>query len=100
MPCCWTTTCREWTGSSCWARSGAAARRPRPGCAPPAPPPAMSALKQTLRQLVEAEQNIVEGTGPAVLVTGETGTGKELVARAIHFDGARRARPFIEGNGA
>src|SRR3990172_6014309 len=60
--------------------------------------PAMTALKQTLRQLIEAEQKIVEGAGPAVLVTGETGTGKELVARALHFDGARRARPFVEVN--
>lgn len=33
-----------------------------------------------------------------VLVSGETGSGKELVARAIHYQGARRSKPFIPVN--
>jgi two-component system response regulator GlrR len=33
-----------------------------------------------------------------VLIQGETGTGKELIARAVHYGGARRNQPFIPVN--
>jgi DNA-binding NtrC family response regulator len=40
----------------------------------------------------------VADTGSSVLITGESGTGKEVVARTIHFSGARAAHPFIPVN--
>jgi formate hydrogenlyase transcriptional activator len=51
------------------------------------------ALKLTL-----AEVERVAPTDSTVLVLGETGTGKELIARAIHDLSARRGRPFLKLN--
>lgn len=49
---------------------------------------------QRLFQMLET----VAGTSSTILITGETGTGKELVARAIHHNSARRKHRFVALN--
>jgi DNA-binding NtrC family response regulator len=58
----------------------------------------MQALRRKIHQILEAEQTLHDSDAPAVLICGETGTGKELVARALHFNGPRRDKPFVEIN--
>src|SRR5512145_2378606 len=41
---------------------------------------------------------LVSASRSTVLITGETGTGKELVARALHHSGPRRHMPFVAVN--
>ena len=53
-----------------------------------------SAALKRVRELVAR----VGPTGARVLITGENGTGKELVARALHEASPRRARAFVEVN--
>ncbi len=50
---------------------------------------------------LEATRDMIQRVGPTtarVLITGSNGTGKELVARALHEASPRRNRPFIEVN--
>jgi formate hydrogenlyase transcriptional activator len=51
------------------------------------------AIKQVLKQV-----GIVAPTDSTVLILGETGTGKELLARAIHDRSKRRERTFVKLN--
>jgi two-component system, NtrC family, response regulator AtoC len=52
--------------------------------------PAMARLQERVTAIASSEA--------AVLLTGETGTGKELVARAIHRRSRRAERPFVAVN--
>jgi len=78
---------------------------------------ALARENQTLRHAVQSTGSLGEliGTSPAmrdiialiqrvapsrasVLITGESGTGKEVVARTLHFHGARSEKPFVPVN--
>src|SRR5580658_932629 len=48
-----------------------------------------------LRSVWRAVQ-MVAGTTSSVLIQGETGTGKELVARAVHDESPRRHGPYVK----
>ncbi|EPX64334.1 Response regulator of zinc sigma-54-dependent two-component system [Cystobacter fuscus DSM 2262] len=50
-----------------------------------------------LRALYELIERVAHSHAP-VLVRGESGSGKELVARALHFEGPRQAGPFVAIN--
>ena len=52
--------------------------------------PAMQEVFDTIKK--------VAGTDGTVLITGKSGTGKELVARAIHYNSKRNAQPFLAVN--
>jgi Nif-specific regulatory protein len=52
--------------------------------------PAIEAVRATARRIAN--------TDLAVLILGENGTGKEVVARLIHFGSSRRKHPFIAVN--
>jgi transcriptional regulator with GAF, ATPase, and Fis domain len=54
-------------------------------------------LDPGLRRVMETVQRVAT-TNTNVLITGETGTGKELVARAIHDRSAERRMPLIKVN--
>lgn len=53
--------------------------------------PAMQQIFAQIKHLASLEEE-----APTVLLTGETGTGKSLVARALHVQSRRAGNPFIE----
>src|SRR5690606_32872978 len=69
--------------------------------APPAAAPIDALVGDTpaMRQLFRAIGRLAQAP-LSVLVTGETGTGKELVARALHRESPRARAPFVALNTA
>lgn len=74
---------------------------PLASCVPASPPPEAELIGHSpgMRELFRAIGRVA-ASGLGVLITGETGTGKELVARALHRESARAERPFIALNTA
>ena len=64
------------------------------------PPASVGALIGTSPPMQRVKELIARAASApgTVLITGETGTGKELVARAIHAGSSRAARPFVALN--
>jgi len=75
-------------------RPVAAAQRER---AVPAPLATLSAGDAALDRQVERVARLVN-TPISLLITGETGSGKEFFAKAVHSSSERRARPFVAVN--
>jgi two-component system response regulator HydG len=72
-------------------------RRPSVSAADEGAPPGMVGRSARMREVFDAIRTVAP-TQTTVLVTGETGTGKELVARAIHELSPRRSGPFVPVN--
>jgi PAS domain S-box-containing protein len=51
----------------------------------------------TMQKLFELIDNVAQTDAP-VIITGQSGTGKEMVARAIHEESTRRNGPFVKVN--
>jgi two-component system NtrC family response regulator len=65
--------------------------------APPFHASAILGQSAAIRKVIELVQQMSPASLP-VLITGETGTGKEMVARALHGEGPRRSGPFLSLN--
>jgi len=51
-----------------------------------------------MKEALSRASRIIPRGSATVLITGETGTGKELLAQAMHYNGPRREAPFVEVN--
>jgi Nif-specific regulatory protein len=59
--------------------------------------PGVIGHSQPMQEVFERVQHVLDDNC-TVLLTGESGSGKEVIAKAIHYNGARKAKPFLAIN--
>lgn len=57
-----------------------------------------ASMQSILRVVRHVCARTINGTAPTIFLLGETGTGKGLLAKCIHYNGVRRSQPFVEVN--
>ncbi|MFV1956599.1 MAG: sigma-54-dependent transcriptional regulator [bacterium] len=53
---------------------------------------------QKMKEVIRVARKTTSSDATTVLLTGESGTGKDLLAQAIHFESSRRDKPFMPVN--
>ncbi len=82
---------------SCGAMEGRLATGTPATGEPPADSTELVSSSEAMRRVFK-RIGLAAGTDATVLILGETGTGKEMVARALHRNNARAAKPFVAVN--
>jgi transcriptional regulator of acetoin/glycerol metabolism len=85
------------SGDAARERDTAPARRPGNGTSQPDGLDALDTGDTQIKSVIGKLRKVI-GKDIPIMVLGETGTGKELLARAIHADSPRRAGPFVAVN--
>lgn len=78
--------------------AAAPALRPPPAGAPADALAALDTGDATLRTALDRARRVLDKPAIPLLLHGETGTGKDVLARALHASSARRAQPFVAVN--
>lgn len=67
----------------------------RTGLARPFSPTSVIGESEPMHRIKTLVRKVATSPGSTVLITGESGTGKDLIAKVIHYASSRAARPFL-----
>ena len=56
------------------------------------------AISDKMTELMNFVQKVAASSATTILIQGESGTGKDLIAKAIHYESERQAKPFVAIN--
>jgi PAS domain S-box-containing protein len=84
----------DYRGISKTAGSGAESS----GAAPAPSLPDIVVESGVMKQLLNFARRVAQSEASTILIEGESGTGKDIVAKFVHYNSARRARPFMAIN--